>query len=177
MELYSYKLYAYFEKSGPPNKTIVPAVLTNSSGKKRLFWLIFEWNDDPKKIMGILQNHWKISPNKATLISNEILLLKKNPTPAVIMTEHSFVISKLCFDIMYDGTNDRLVLSTPVNKKNHECKPRDKRWIYVTKKLDPNKYSRPTKDDLLNTLGCSDPKDRIELIKQINLFFDNHNIP
>ena len=174
MEINTYAIHAFIEKPGMPTKIIVLALLTNLSKELRYFWLVFNWNDDQQKIMGILQKHWKIEVSKISVILNSIVQLKSDPTPSLFMTAHSFSTPKQSIQIMTDaGNGKRLILSSPSNKKFHECKPSDKRWTWISNGLDPYIDSIPVKYDLLNNLGCGVPKDRLELIEQINLFYDS----
>ena len=174
MNLISYKIHACYENPGVLPKIIVLAALTGSSKKMRLFWLMFDWDDDQKKIIGILQKHWKIAEPEMSDILKDIEQLKDDPTLSVVITKHLFSTQKQNIQIMTeDGTGQRLILSSPTNKKLHEIKPSDKRWTRISTKLDPIKYSSPTRNDLLNVLGCSILKDRLELIEQINLFYDS----
>lgn len=173
MNLQSVTAIAYIEDFSLPLKVLVNAVLTTASKETRFFWLIFDSNDDQLKIIGILQNHWRITTSEATTIYDVIIQLKKDPFPIRIKPELTFSLNDQNFQIMTDdGSGKRLVLSSPICKKYWECKPRDKRWIWVADRLDPMKFSQPTKSDLLNLLGCSVPKERAELITKINSFFD-----
>ena len=174
MKLNTCNTYKYFERPGFPAKILVQAILNNSSKETRFFWIIFDWNDSQNKIMGILQKHWKITAPEATAIADALEKLKNNPTPASSITAHSFSTPKQIIQIMTpDLDGKRLILSSPVNKKFNENIPSDKRWNWISNRLDPIKLSIPAKDDLLNILGCSIPEDRIELISKINLFFDS----
>jgi len=174
MNLISYKIHACYETSGVLPKIIVLAALTGSSKKMRLFWLMFNWDDDQKKIFGILQKHWKIAEPEMSDILKDIELLKNDPTLSIVITKHVFSTQKQSIQIMTeDGSGQRLILSSLISKKLHECKPSDKRWTRISNRLDPMKYSSSSQNDLLNMLGCSIPKDRLELIEQINLFYDN----